>query len=73
MATTRNCDWNSQARGSCWSLHIAVVIGEEAVKAFDMVAWGEDQSKDKIMDVLAKFDEYCEPRTQVILTIINRS
>ena len=42
------------------------VIGEEAVKAFDTFAWGEDQSENSISDVLAKFDEYCEPRTQVI-------
>ena len=42
------------------------VIGEEAIKAFDMFAWGEGQSKNKITDILAKFDKYCEPRTQVI-------
>lgn len=42
------------------------VIGEEAVKAFDTFAWGEGQSENSITDVLAKFDEYCEPRTQVI-------
>ena len=42
------------------------VIGEEAVKAFDTFAWAEGQSENKITDVLAKFDEYCEPRTQVI-------
>jgi len=42
------------------------VIGEEAVKAFDTFAWGEGQSENSISDVLAKFDEYCEPRTQVI-------
>ena len=42
------------------------VIGEEAVKAFDTFAWGEDQSENSISDVLAKFDEYYEPRTQVI-------
>ena len=39
------------------------VIGEEAVKAFDTFAWAEGQSEKKITDVLAKFDEYCEPRT----------
>ena len=42
------------------------VIGEEAVKAFDTFAWSEGQSENNITDVLAKFDEYCEPRTQVI-------
>ena len=42
------------------------VIGEEAVKAFDTFAWSEGQSENNITDVLAKFDEYCEPRTQVM-------
>lgn len=42
------------------------VIGEEAVKAFDTFAWSEGQNENSITDVLAKFDEYCEPRTQVI-------
>lgn len=42
------------------------VIGEETVKAFDTFTWAEGQSENKITDVLAKFDEYCEPRTQVI-------
>ena len=31
-----------------------------------MFAWGEGQSKEKITDILAKFDKYSEPRTQVI-------
>lgn len=42
------------------------VIGEEAVKAFDTFAWAEGQNENKITDVLAKFDQYCEPRIQVI-------
>ena len=42
------------------------VIGEEAVKAFGTFAWSEGQSENNITDVLAKFDEYCERRTQVI-------
>lgn len=42
------------------------VIGEEAVKAIDTFAWSEGQSENNITDVLAKFDKYCEPRTQVI-------
>ena len=42
------------------------VIGEEAVKAFDTFAFSEGQSENNITDVLAKFDEYYEPRTQVI-------
>ena len=33
---------------------------------FDTFAWSEGQSENNITDVLAKFDEYCEPRTQVI-------
>jgi len=41
-------------------------IGEETVKAFDTFARAEGQSENKITDVLAKFDECCEPRTQVI-------
>lgn len=42
------------------------VIGEDAVKAFDTFVWSEGQKEDSIKDVLTKFDEYCEPRTQVI-------
>ena len=42
------------------------VIGEEAVKAIDTFAWSEGQSENNITDILAKFDEYCEPCTQVI-------
>ena len=45
---------------------LLLVIREEAVKAFDMFAWAEGQRENKIMDVLAKFDEYCKPCTQVI-------
>ena len=42
------------------------VIGEDAKKAFDAFEWGETEDDSTIEDVLAKFDEYCEPRTQVI-------
>ena len=42
------------------------VIDDEAVKSFDTFAWGKGQSEDNITDVSAKFDKYCEPRTQVI-------
>ena len=42
------------------------VIGEDATKAFDAFEWGETEDDSKIEDVLAKFDEYCDPRTQVI-------
>ena len=42
------------------------VIGEDAVRAFDTFVWSEGQKEDSINDVLTKFDEYCEPRTQVI-------
>ena len=42
------------------------VIGEDATKAFDAFEWGEDKDETKIEHVLAKFDKYCEPRTQVI-------
>lgn len=42
------------------------VIGEDAVKAFDTFVWSEGLMEDSITDVLTKFDEYCEPRTQVI-------
>ena len=42
------------------------VIGEDAVKAFDTFVWSEGQKEDSIKDVLTKFDEYCEHRTQVI-------
>lgn len=42
------------------------VIGEDAAKAFDSFTWNEEEIEDSINDVLVKFDEYCEPRTQVI-------
>ena len=42
------------------------VIGKDARKAFDAFEWGETGDDSKIDDVLANFDEYCEPRTQVI-------
>ena len=42
------------------------VIGEDAKIAFDAFEWGETEDDSTIEDVLAKFDEYCEPRTQVI-------
>ena len=41
------------------------VVGEDATKAFDGFELGETQDDSKT-DVLAKFDENCEPRTQVI-------
>ena len=42
------------------------VIGEDATKAFDAFEWGEAEDDTNIEHVLAKFDAYCEPRTQVI-------
>ncbi|XP_067047046.1 uncharacterized protein [Acropora muricata] len=42
------------------------VIGEDAIRAFDTFVWSEGQKEDSINDVLTNFDEYCEPRTQVI-------
>ena len=42
------------------------VIGEDATKVFDAFEWGETEDDSKIEDVLAKFDEYCDPGTQVI-------
>ena len=65
MAKIRNCDWNLQAGRST----LLSVIGEEAVKAFDTFAWAESQSENKITDVLAKFDEYCEPHSSNLRTI----
>ncbi len=43
------------------------IIGEDGIKTFDtFTAWEEGESEDSIGHVLKKFDEYCEPRTQVI-------
>ena len=42
------------------------VIEEDAVKIFDTFTWRDGEKDDKITDVLAKFDENCESRTQVI-------
>ena len=42
------------------------VIGEDAKIAFDAFEWEEIEDDSTREDVLAKFDEYCEPRTQVI-------
>ena len=47
------------------SLNMLSVIGKDATKAFDGFELGETQDDSKT-DVLAKFDENCEPRTQVI-------
>ena len=41
------------------------VIGEDAVKIFDSFTWQDGKKDCKITDIFAKFDEYCEPRTQV--------
>ena len=48
------------------SLNMLSVIGEDATKAYDGFELGETQDDSKTEDVLAKFDEYCKPRTQVI-------
>lgn len=42
------------------------IIGEDGVKNFDTSTWSENESEDNIAHVLKKFDEHCEPRTQVI-------
>ena len=42
------------------------VIGEDTMKAFDAFEWGEAEDETNIERVLAKFDAYCEPHTQVI-------
>ena len=42
------------------------VIGEDATKAFDTFQWEEGENEEDAKQVLAKFDAYCEPRTQVI-------
>ena len=42
------------------------VIGEDATNAFNAFEWGEAEDDTNIEHVLAKFDAYCEPRTQVI-------
>ena len=42
------------------------VTGEDATKAFDAFIWGEAEDETDIEHVLAKFDAYCEPRTQII-------
>ena len=65
LAAIRNCRWNLQA-GRPGVSTLLSVIGEDAAKAFDTFTWNEEEKEDNIKDVLAKFDEYCEPRTQVI-------
>ena len=42
------------------------VIGEQAAKVYDTFTWGDGQNEQCVTDVLAQFDRYCEPRTQVI-------
>ena len=42
------------------------VIGKDTTKAYDAFEWGEAEDETNIEHVLAKFDAYCEPRTQVI-------
>lgn len=36
------------------------------MKTFDTLTWGKGKSENNIERVLKKFDEYWEPRTQVI-------
>ena len=47
-------------------LTLLSVISEDAVKILDTFTWREGEQDDKMKDVLAKVDEYCEPRTQVV-------
>ena len=47
------------------------VIGEDAVKAFDTSVLNKGQKEDSIKDVLTKFDECCEARTQVIVRTLS--
>ena len=55
-------------------LTLLSIIGEDGVKTFDTLSWGEDDSKENIEHVLRKFDEYCEPRTEVFdSTIENKN
>ena len=42
------------------------VTGEDTMKAFDAFEWGETEDETNIEHVLAKFDAYCQPHTQVI-------
>ena len=42
------------------------IIGEDATKVFDTFQWNEDENEEDPASVIAKFDVYCEPRTQVI-------
>ncbi|RLJ22759.1 hypothetical protein DJ031_00295 [bacterium endosymbiont of Escarpia laminata] len=42
------------------------VIGEDAAKVYDTFTWVDSQNEQCVTDVLAQFDRYCEPRTQVI-------
>ena len=42
------------------------VIGEDTMKAFNAFEWGEAEDETNIEHVLAKFDAYCKPHTQVI-------
>ena len=42
------------------------VIGEDATKVFETFQWGTEEHEEDASHVIAKFDAYCEPRTQVI-------
>ena len=67
LESVRNCQGSVQARLGCTGVNfIDGIIGEDGVKTFDTFTWGEGESEDDIADVLRKFDEHCEPRTQVI-------
>ena len=46
------------------------VIGEDAAKTFDTFTWSDGEKEDSIKDVLAKFDEYCEPLSKLYLPLI---
>ena len=42
------------------------IIGEDATKVFETFQWNEEENEEDPASVIAKFDAYCEPRTQVI-------
>ena len=45
---------------------LLAVIGEDVTKVFETFQWNEEENEEDPESVIAKFDAYCEPRTQVI-------
>lgn len=38
------------------------IIGKDALKVYNTFSWNQESDKQKINEVISKFEEYCNPR-----------